>query len=151
MGEFWALVLGSALGILGGVFGNLFSHWLSTRKELRKEKLDADLNVLQYCNKLKIFDSSLTDDTKYDDVAKMLSMLYLYSSDKVISEYKKILELAQDLFKISDEGKKEELREKINVHIDVMAAQMKKELKLENKRSKEILSLTLDKKNKEKK
>ena len=41
MNEFWALVLGSALGVVGGILGSVFTHWLSNRKDVRKEKKEA--------------------------------------------------------------------------------------------------------------
>ena len=38
MNEFWALILGSALGVLGGVLGTLFTNWLNNKNEIKKEK-----------------------------------------------------------------------------------------------------------------
>ena len=79
--------------------------------------------------------------------------MLVYASDKVATEYEKIHDLAADILEAKDKNDKDkikDLRKTLEAHIDVISAQMKKEVKLETKRSKELLSKTIDKKIKEK-
>lgn len=153
MDEFVALVLGSALAVVGGIIGTLFTHWLSNKKELKKERKEAYSSILKFCYRLKYIDSKSNKDITYDYLTEIASKTLLYASDKVSIEYEKIHYLTSELLRATDENDKEkikELRQSLNAHIDIISAQMKKELKLETKRSKELLSQTMDKNIKEK-
>ncbi len=149
MNEFWALVLGSALAVIGGALGTLFAQWLSNIKEKRQDKKDAYKNILMFCYKLKYIDNSSVDIT-FDRLINFLSEAQLYASDKVADEYVIIHDLASKMIS-NDKNGIEKLRDNLDAHIDVIAAQMKKELKLKTKRSKKLLSLTIENKEKENK
>lgn len=149
MNEFWALVLGSVLAVVGGALGTLFAQWLSNIKEKRQDKKDAYKNILMFCYELKYIDNSSVDIT-FDRLINFLSEAQLYASDKVANEYAIIHDLARKMIS-NDKNGIEKLKDDLDAHIDVIAAQMKKELKLKTKRSKELLSITIDKKEKEKK
>jgi len=153
MNEFWALVLGSALAVVGGIIGTIFTQWLSNIKDKRKDKKDAYINILKFCYRLKYVDSKFSQNVSYDYLTEILSITRLYASDIVLDEYIQIHNLASDLLEIDKDDKKkvEEIRNVLNAHIDVISAQMKKEIRLGTKKSKQLLSLTIDKKNKEKK
>ena len=153
MNEFWALVLGSALAVVGGILGTLFTQWLVGRSEARKEKKEAYTSILKFCHRLKFVDSKYSQNVTYDYLTEIASKTLLYASDKVATEYEKIHDLAADILEAKDKNDKDkikDLRKTLEAHIDVISAQMKKEVKLETKRSKELLSKTIDKKIKEK-
>ena len=153
MNEFWALVLGSLLAVIGGIIGTIFTQWLSNIKDRRKDRKDAYEDILQFCYRLKYVYSKYAQNVSYDYLTEILSRTRLYASDKVLEEYIKIHNLASellDLNKDNDKNKIEDLREVLNAHIDVISAQMKKEIKLGTKKSKQLLEMTLYKRNKEK-
>lgn len=155
MNEFWALVLGSALAVAGGIIGTLFTQWLTNKHEKQKERKEAYTEILKFCNSLRIIESRFwNNEFNMNYLTEILSKTLLYASDTVANEYKKIHDLASKMLEASnnnDNEKLKNLRATLTAHIDVLSAQMKKELKLESKRSKELLSKTIDKKQKEKK
>ena len=90
MNEFWALVLGSLLAVVGGIIGTIFTQWLSNIKDRRKDRKDAYVNILKFCYRLKFLDSKYAQNVSYEYLTEILSNTRLYASDKVLDEYIKI-------------------------------------------------------------
>ena len=147
MNEFWALVLGSALATLGGIIGSMITTWLQKRKEKQDEKRKAYIKMLNFCHRSKLL--SFEGVEFYELIAENTTYGQLYASQKVKEQYDLVRNTLVELYK---EGvSQEEIKKKlptINALINVLAAQIKKELGLSDDQSKKLLKLTLEKKEK---
>ena len=126
MNEFWALVLGSALAVVGGIVGTLFTQWLDNRNEKQKEKKEAYLNILKFCNRLRFVDSRQAQNVTYDYLTEIASKTLLYASDTVCKEYDIIHNIASEMLKAKDNDDNEKiksLRKTLNTHIDIISSE----------------------------
>lgn len=147
MNEFWALVLGSALATVGGIIGSLIASWLQKRKEKQDAKRNAYIQMLTFCHRSKLL--SFEGIEFYELIAETTTYGQLYASQKVKGQYDLVRNALMELYQegLSQEGIKERIPT-INALINVLVAQIKKELGLSDAQSKKLLKLTLEKKEK---
>ena len=82
MNEFWALILGSALGVFGGVLGTLFTNWLNNKNEIKKEKKLAYFQLLKMCRRVS---RSITGRTiPFEEVLELEVNNLIYASGIII-------------------------------------------------------------------
>ena len=145
MNEFWALVLGSALATLGGIIGSMITTWLQKRKEKQDEKRKAYIKMLNFCHRSKLL--SLEGKEFYELIAENTTIGQLYASMEVKKQYDLVNNALAELHKENSNLKDIENKIKtINALINVLDAQIKKELGLCDENSKKLLELTIEKK-----
>ncbi len=145
MNEFWALILGSFLGILGGFAGTLFTHFLQNRKEKKEEVKEAYIRILTFCNRAKLL---LMNNKELNELlAENNTYGQLYASVKVQQQYDLVIDAISKLFDTNIQEYEYMNQTKIiNALICVLVAQIKKELGFSDENSKKLLKLTLEKK-----
>jgi len=148
MNEFWALVLGSALGVLGGIIGTTFTHYLQKKYDNRTSKKEAYIKLLEHCNSFLI-NNGIDKKFVLDKILGVYSLSLIYSSNEVKTLFSKIFDLAKKInnkpFTISDEN-----TENLTFLINALAKQMQIELGLNKKQSREnkkIISEIINNKN----
>ena len=136
MSEFWALVLGSGLGIIGGVFGAIINEIISRRRTLldSRRAVYEDLLIDMQTASTPRSDSEKKDNDFKERVIREKCRIYLYGSEMIKEQYNDFVRM---LMVVNSSDKKEQ--EKLLGMIEIIAAQMRKEMGLHDKTSKRIL------------
>ena len=138
MNEFWALVLGSCLGIVGGIIGTIFNEYIKTKNEKINTKKEVYFKMLETLNTLKLVDKVNGNDFQVKN-CEMYTLARLYAS----LEVKKLFDNVQQFIKENEKDidKDTSTKNMFDALIECLAAQMRKELGTLDKPSKKLLKL----------
>lgn len=130
------VIIGGLIAVLGGIAGQIITYFLNRKATKNTEKKNVYINMLSISHEM--IGGILTSNC---DICELLARAKLFGSDEVAKEFEKIknyyFEYKYD--RIEDN----KFREQINAHINVMSSTMRKELKSETKKSKELYRLTI--------
>ena len=135
MSEFWAIVLGSALATFGGIISTLFTEFLGKRKEKAELKRAVYEDLMNNLNFVSSSDSISPKEFNSfkDKVVSVKSRIYLYGSDEIKEAYNDFVKISMT-FDVANKDSKNAL----TGMIEIIAAQMRKELGFNDKTSKQI-------------
>lgn len=148
MDEFWAIVLGAALATLGGIIGTIFSNSIEKRKEKKSKKTEAYIKILSFLHTIKFTKYSEKEFT-FQQIAEVTALGKVYGSEQVQKCYDVVTAAISEMYNLeyrSDEYNKK--IEEVNSLINVLTAQMKKEIDLSDDNSEKLLKLTIERKEK---
>ena len=146
MNEFWALVLGAFLATLGGIITEILIFIIQNSKEKKDKKTEAYIRILTFLHTIKFTQSSEKELT-FHQMAEVTALGKLYGSAKMQQCYDMVVEAISDKYNLSWQSEEYEKKIKeVNSLINVLTAQMKKEISLSDNNSEKLLQLTLERK-----
>lgn len=148
MNEIWAILLGAVLATLGGIIGTIFSNSIEKRKEKKSKKTEAYIKILSFLHTIKFTKYSEKEFT-FQQIAEVTALGKVYGSEQVQKCYDIVTAAISEMYNLeymSDEYNKK--IEEVNSLINVLTAQMKKEIDLSDDNSEKLLKLTIERKEK---
>lgn len=148
MNEFWAIVLGAVLATAGGIIGTWVSNSFEKRKEKKSKKTEAYIKILSFLHTIKFTKYSEKEFT-VQQIAEVTALGKVYGSEQVQKCYDIVTAAISEMYNLqyrSDEYNKK--IEEVNSLINVLTAQMKKEIDLSDDNSEKLLKLTIERKEK---
>ena len=146
MSEFWALVLGAFLATLGGIITEIIIFIIQNSKEKKDKKTEAYIRILTFLHTIKFTQFSEKEFT-FHQMAEITALGKLYGSAKMQQCYDMVVEAISDMYNLSLQSEEYEKKIKeVNSLINVLTAQMKKEISLSDNSSNKLLQLTLERK-----
>lgn len=148
--EFWGIVLGAALATLGGIISFLLTNFIQRhnkkKDENRDKKIELYTNMLAFLQTVK-FVNSFQGEMPFAELSHIAAQAALYASTDVKKAYDDVMGTITKLFERKAKTVEwEEAMATVNAYIEVLAAKMKKEIKIEDKHSKKLLQLINSKK-----
>lgn len=129
MNEFWALLLGSALAVLGGGLGTLFTNWITVKNEKRKDRKEAYLKILEFCNRAILLNFSKKYSEFISDLSQMITLIDLYATKELHRDFYRLLDIVT-----KDVKEKNVDPEKIKPVINNIIAVVKSDLNIRQKK-----------------
>ena len=148
--EFWGIVLGAALATLGGIISFLLTNFIQRQNkkndENRDKKIELYTNMLTFLQTVK-FVNSFQVEMPFAELSHIAAQAALYASTDIKKTYDDVMDAITKLFdRKAKTAEWDEAMATVNAYIEVLAAKMKKEIKLEDEHSKKLLQLISSKK-----